>query len=306
MPRRARSSAGRLALGAGFLAALGLLAAGACGSPTEAKFTPLPGWSGDLAAGRQGAAGEGRPLAVLFSSPWSSCAREFENHALADPEIQLRLKRYVRVRLDLDQCLLAAKQPADDPKTDQRARLEGLLAIEVLTDPKTGQAPDRPGVPQLVFISPLGEKRILAGACSARELAAVLAFLRTKWKTLDGWEADAAAAERLAAGSGKPLVTLYSAAWSPEAAVFEREVLLTDKKVRARLAEFTLLRLNFAAAAPRAAADRVKPEAVPALVVPKREGGKAVLTAPALNTAEDLLRALEDPLGVPKGPEKRP
>ena len=230
-----------------WLAALSAaLALAGCG---RKDLAPLPGWGADLASARAEAAKSGRPLAILFSAPWSGVAGEFERGALADSRVGAELTRFVRVRLNLD----------------RNRALEAEYGVT--------------GAPCLVLVSRAddekkAEKKFVRGSLPAAELAAFLATL-SAWGPLAGWASDPAEAEKKAADSGKPLAVLYSAAWEPPAAAFEREA-LGDERVRKALDGFTLLRLNLAANAARARADKVTP--APTLLLPVPGGGRAAVT----------------------------
>lgn len=212
-----------------FCLATALLAAG-CGR--EAEFGTLAGWGADLAAAQREAKVSGKPLAILYSAAWSAKARDFEQRVLSDPVVRDQLKRFVCVRLNLD---------------DQKS-------------PKGGVS----GVPALVLVSPQGEEQVLHGAVQAA--ADLAGFLKTlgEWKPLEGWASDPDAAAKQAEQSGKPLAVLYSAAWEPAARVFEAGA-LSDAAVKKELARFTLLRLNLSAHQKRATDDD-KVASAPALV----------------------------------------
>jgi thiol:disulfide interchange protein len=230
-----------------WLAALaGMLTLAGCG---QKELAPLADWGADLPAARAEAAKSGRPLAILFSAPWSDVAGEFERGALADPRVKSALARFVRVRLNLDQ--------------HRAAEAEYGVA----------------GVPCLVLLSRAddekkAERKLVRGSLPAEELAQFLATLGP-WGALPGWESEPAAAEKQAADSGKPLAVLYSVAWEPAAAAFEREV-LGDRQVQTALDGFTLLRLNLAANAARARADKVA--SAPTLLLPAAGGARAAVS----------------------------
>ena len=223
--------------------AAGLLAAALAAGCGREALAPMAGWGDDLAAAKAEACAARRPLAVLFSAPWSDVAGEFEERVLTDAAVRKQLDRFVRVRLNLD--------------LDQNRALETEYAVA--------------GVPCLVLLSRAddakkAERRSIPGRCSAPELAEFLATLG-EWGELHGWESDRAAAKTKADQSGRPLATLYSAAWEPQAAAFE-QLALGDARVKAALANFTPLRLNLAANAESAKADKVDPKSPFALVLP--------------------------------------
>jgi hypothetical protein len=204
-----------------------LAAALAAGCGREA-LPPLAGWGDDLAAAKAEAAASKRPLAILFSAPWSNLAGKFEKQALADAAVRKHLERFVRVRVNLE----------------KDRSLETEYAV--------------PGVPCLVLLSRAddekkAERKSIPGSCSAAELADFLATLGD-WQPLDGWASDYAQAQSAEKASGKPLAVLYSAAWEPSAVAFEKET-LGDEQVKAALSAYTLLRLNLAADAERAERD---------------------------------------------------
>ena len=240
------------------LAAAALTAWG-CGAGEE--LTPLEGWGSDLEAAREEARRTGRQLAVLYSAPWSDVARKFEKQVLTDPAVAGQLERFVLVRLDIDQ-------------HREMAEKEHRVV----------------GVPALALSNPRGEKLVLdKGAYPAPELARVLGELQD-WKVLDGWETDPAEAEKKVAESGKPLLTLYSAAWSKEAREFEQEL---PKALEFLKARYTLLRLNLAEHSERAG-DAVK--AAPALVLPAADGGKPVVLRGSCSA--ELLTGFIEALGA--------
>jgi hypothetical protein len=244
-----RRSAGSGLPGASLVAVallVGLLCCPGCG---REELAPLPGWGQSYEAAKQEAADQGKPLAILFSAPWSDAARDFEQKTLSDPKVRELLAGHVKVRLDLDASESVARKP------------------EVGALDKNGYT----GAPWLVLVSPQGERKSVAGQCGQEELAGFLATLGP-WRPLDGWESDPVKAEGRARESGKPLAVLYSAAWEPAAAAFERKT-LADQGVKAALAGFTPLRLNLAANAERARADFAKAKA-------DAEGGKLDLSGP--------------------------
>jgi hypothetical protein len=222
------------------LAALAVAASSGCGSDT---FVPLRGWKTDLEEARQLSAQAGKPLAVLYSAPWSGQARNFEEETLSDAAVAAELKRFVLVHLNLD-------EHKDNPHQVR-------------------------WVPTMVLESPLGEKKVLDQGCYPPEfLAGELAGLGD-WRQLDGWESVPAAAEERARASGRPLAVLYSAAWNRDAIEYEDGPLAQALPVLN--AKFTLLRLNFESNRSRAEADGVAAGDVPALVLPTAKGGKVVV-----------------------------
>ncbi|HOX08530.1 MAG TPA: thioredoxin family protein [Planctomycetota bacterium] len=247
---------------------LALFCSAGCG-PDE--LAPLPGWGADYEKAAAQAAAERKPMAVLFSAAWSPAAAKFESQALADQRVAGLLAGHVRVRLDLDQ---------------ESARKTALAL-------GARDRNDNVGAPWLVLVSPEGERRSVAGQCGADHLAGFLGTLG-RWQPLAGWESDPAAAEARARETGKPLAVLYSAAWEQEAAAFERQT-LSDAKVVAGLGAFTLLRLNIAAHAKRAEADKVK--AAPALVLPAPGGS---LVVPEKCTPAALLSCVSALGGKPR------
>lgn len=235
-------------------AALAAIVLSGCGSDT---LKPLDGWGTDLEKAKAEAKAAGKPLAILYSAPWSDVARKFEKTALMDAKVKAELDRFVRVRLDLD----------DESKKGKKGKKS-----------KDGEKKNEYGIkwaPSLVLVSPLGEVRKLEkGGYPAGYLAKELKKLG-EWKSRneEGWESDRAAAEEKAATSKKRLAVLYSAAWTEDAVKYEEEGLAGARK--ALEAEFTLLRLNFATNRKEAKAAGVK--AAPTLVLTDREGKKLVV-----------------------------
>ena len=249
------------------LAALLAAAAAGCGRD---ELAPLPGWGSDYEKAREQAAGEKKPLAVLFSAAWSDAARKFESGTLSDRRVADKLSGFVRVRLDLD------------------ASQKAATALE---------ARDRNGnfgVPWLVLVSPEGERKSVAGLCSADDLAGFLDTLGT-WGPLPGWESDPARAESAAKESGKPLAVLFSSAWDPAAAAFENGALADERVVKA-LSGYTLLRVNLAASPElakregREAGRERKIQTAPTLVLPAAQGDRRII--PGKCPPEALLAAV--------------
>jgi len=216
------------------------IAAWGCGDGT---FQPLPGWEGDIGKARKEALATGRPLAILYTASWSGRAASYGRKNLSTGAVESELRRFVKVNVDLD------KLRSDENKYDVR------------------------WVPALVLVSPLGEvKKLDLGNYPADYLAAELKQLKP-WKELEGWSHNAAAAEKQARESGKPLAVLYSSAWIETAREYEAEGL---KEAHDELAKrFTLLRLNFDAEKVRARDAGVKKvEQLPALVLHSKGGDK--------------------------------
>ncbi len=255
-------------------AAVIVLALAGCGGDT---FKPLADWGGDLKAAKEQAKTAGKPLAILYSAPWSGVAREFETKVLRDAKVKAELKRFVRVRLNLDDQDKKGKKDEDGEKKNE-------YGVK--------------WVPSLVLVSPLGEvKKLEKGGYPAGYLAKELAKLG-EWKGLEeeGWESHRAAAEKKAASSGKPLAVLYSAAWTEDAVEYEKKGLAGAHKVLE--ARYTLLRLNFAAN--RKEAEALKLKAAPTLVLPGSGGKKLVVTGK--HSAEILASFVEGLAGYQKVP----
>ncbi len=251
------------------IALAALLAAAAAGCGRD-ELAPLPGWGSDYEEAREQAAAEKKPLAVLFSAAWSSAARKFESKTLSDRKVADKLSGFVRVRLDLD----ASQKTA--------AALEARDRIGNF------------GVPWLVLVSPEGERKSVAGQCSADDLAGFLDTLGT-WGPLPGWESDPARAEAAAKESGKPLAVLFSSAWDPAAAAFEKGA-LADERVGKALSGYTLLRVNLAASPElakregREAGKDRKIQTAPTLVLPAAQGDRRII--PGKCPPEALLAAV--------------
>ncbi len=214
------------------LVVVALVAVG-CGADT---FQPIPGWEGDITAARAKALDQGKPLAILYTSTWSSKAVKYGRETLAAENVKAELNRFVCVNVNVD---------------DQRSK-NSEYGIK--------------WVPALVLVSPLGEvKKLDMGNYPADYVARALQGLKP-WKLVDGWADDAAKAESSAKETGKPLATLYSAAWKTAAREYEAEGLRQAQVALAK--EFTLLRLNYDAERKRARTDGVKSESqLPALVL---------------------------------------
>jgi hypothetical protein len=238
-------------------AVLAVLISG-CGSDT---FTPLSGWGDDLDVAREQAAQSGKPLAVLYTAPWSSESRKFMKGALVDATVTKELERFERVHVNFDEF-----------KEEER----GLK-----------------WVPALVLSSPQGEVRKLdQGNYPSDMLAAALGTLKA-WHKLDGWEPDEEAALRASRRSGKPVAVLYSAAWNSEAVAYEGGALAEAHDALAK--RFTLLRLNYAANKEKARSDGIRSEdQIPALVLPQGKDQKLVV--PGRHSAE-LLTSFVGSLG---------
>jgi hypothetical protein len=271
-----------------FLTSLVLvLAVWGCGGDT---FRPLPGWGTDLEQGRKQAMASSKPLAILYSAPWSSAASDFAEETLAHPDVRKQLQRFVLVNLDLN----LERQK----KNDHEVRSVPALVLErPLSAREKRGGSDGDGAEYVREV-----RKFVQGDCPADYLAHQLSELG-KWETAllakwreaaekKTWSLDPREAEKLATRE-KPLATLYSAAWNKDAAEYEEK---TVPKIEAALtSKFTLLRVNYYACPDRAKKDGLKGEKdLPALVLGISPDEKLVIPG---NHSPELISSFVSSIG---------
>jgi hypothetical protein len=253
-----------------------------CGSDT---FKPAAGWGGDLAGARKQAQEEGRPLAILYTAPWSGKSEDFVDDVLRDPSVAKQLERFVLVNVNLEEYRKAGVK--------NEHGIEQVPAL-VLERPLT--AAERLG--RDAYLKEV--KKFDQGDYPAEYLVDEMKKLKP-WRDMeeDGWLSDPKAAEEQAKKSKKPVAVLYSGAWNEDAVKYEDEEngALRDKAFCELLkSKYTLLRLNYFADVRRAERDGVEKETdLPALVLPSE--GEKKLVIPGMHPAKLLTSFVE---GLPK------
>jgi thiol:disulfide interchange protein len=118
-------------------------------------------WMHDMDAALAAAKQENRPLMIDFMAEWCAPCKEMESSTFSNPDVILKAKAFISVRIDVD------KQKQVAAKFNALPRAYGGI-----------------GIPNMLFLTSAGtEIKSIIGACNAKKLlAAMNSVLKRKSK----------------------------------------------------------------------------------------------------------------------------